>query len=62
MTKCFLRNIKKLKEQYILNPEKFVRRVNSYDILQTDDNGEILEWVDTIVENHKDKQAVKILK
>ena len=62
MTKCFLRNINKLKEQYILNPEKFVRRVNSYDILQTDDNGEILEWVDTIVENHKDQQTVKILK
>ena len=59
MTKCFLRNIKKLKEQYTLNPMEFVRRVHSYDIIQTDDDGEILEWVDDIVERYKNKDTQK---
>jgi len=58
MTKCFLRNIKELKEQYILNPIEFIRKVNTYDILQTDDDGEILEWVDNIMESHKEYSKV----
>ena len=59
MTKCFLRNISELKIQYSLNPDEFVRKVDSYDIIQTDDNGEILEWVDDILENHNSKNYEK---
>ena len=62
MTKCFLRNINELKKQYSLNPDEFVRKVDSYDIIQTDDNGEILEWVDDILENHNSKNYEKDLK
>ena len=53
MTKCFLKDLNELKEEYSLNPEEFIRKINSYDIIQTEDNGEILQWVDKIVDGNK---------
>jgi|TARA_Y100001938_G_C8062732_1_gene418310 hypothetical protein len=49
MTKCFLKDLEELKEEYNENPQEFVKKINSYDIIQTEDNGEILKWVDSIV-------------
>lgn len=52
MTKCFLRDLDELKEEYSSDPKEFIRKINSYDIIQTEDNGEILQWVDGVVDGH----------
>ena len=51
MTKCFLRNLEELKEEYLHNPKAFIKKITSYDIIQTEDNGEILQWVDSVVDS-----------
>tara|TARA_R110002020_G_scaffold205383_1_gene409948 strand:+ start:217 stop:387 length:171 start_codon:yes stop_codon:yes gene_type:complete len=51
MTRCFLRDLNELKEEYSLNPKEFIRKITSYDIIQTEDNGEILQWVDSVVDS-----------
>ena len=52
MTKCFLKDLEELKREYLTNPQAFVKKINSYDIIQTQDNGEILQWIDSVVEGH----------
>lgn len=52
MTKCFLKDLEELKREYLTNPKAFVKKINSYDIIQTQDNGEILQWIDSVVEGH----------